>query len=193
MPCHILFKANFPNCSCLNHLPHELRAHADESASAMSGKGCQLLVSPCSVSPSLSMIRGHQSQSVRTSMSSPQRASLSPSVGIEKVKSGAIHSFASGKQGRSHVVLPTLSLRRQVLTNGKHANMQTPSPHQHTTTTTTATATIQTGLCSSNNSFKGNKKKVKNISECNFSLQNFILALQNSGCNPQLKTNSACY
>ncbi|XP_076614423.1 zinc finger protein GLIS3 isoform X2 [Chaetodon auriga] len=125
----------------------------------MSGKGCQLLVSPCSVSPSLSMIRGHQSQSIRTPMSSPQRASLSPSVGMEKVKRGAMHSFASGKQDRSHVVLPTLSLRRQVLTYGKHLNMKTPSPHQqapaHRPPTTTVTSTIQTGLCSSNNSFKG--------------------------------------
>ncbi len=127
----------------------------------MSGKGCQLLVSPCSVSPSLSMVRGHQSQSIRIPMSSPQRGNLSPSSGMEKVKRGAIHSFASGKQGGSHVVLPTLSLRRQVLTNGKHINMPTASPHQqvptHNPPTTTVTTTIQTGLCSSN-SFKGKNK-----------------------------------
>ncbi|XP_035524450.1 zinc finger protein GLIS3 isoform X2 [Morone saxatilis] len=123
----------------------------------MSGKGCQLLVSPCSVSPSLSMIRGHQSQSIRMPMSSPQRPNLSPSTGMEKVKRGAFHSFASGKQSGSHVVLPTLSLRRQVLTNGKHLNISTASPHQqvHHPPTTTVTTTIQTGACSSNNSFKG--------------------------------------
>lgn len=147
----------------MNQLSHELRA-SKESASAMSGKGCQLMVSPCSVSPSLSMIRGHtQSQSIRIPVSSPQRANLSPSSGMEKVKRGAIHSFASGKQGGSHVVLPTLSLRRQVLTNGKHLNMPAASPHQqvpdHHPPTTTVTTAIQTRLCSSNNSFKGRKNK----------------------------------
>ncbi|XP_040013601.1 zinc finger protein GLIS3 isoform X2 [Xiphias gladius] len=125
----------------------------------MSGKGCQLLVSPCNVSPSLSMIRGHQSQSIRIPMSPPPRANLSPPSGMEKVKTGAIHSLASGKHSGGHVVLPTLSLRRQVLTNGKHLNMptaplqqQVPTPHPPTTTVTT---TIQTGLRSSNNGFKG--------------------------------------
>lgn len=124
----------------------------------MSGQGCHLLVSPCNVSPSLSMIRGQQSQSIRIPMSSPQRASLSPSSGMEKVKTGTIHSFASGIQGGSHIVLPTLSLRRQVLTNVKHLNMPTASLQQQVPThppTTTVTTTIQTGLCSSTNSFKG--------------------------------------
>ncbi|XP_045922154.1 zinc finger protein GLIS3 isoform X3 [Micropterus dolomieu] len=123
----------------------------------MSGQGCHLLVSPCNVSPSLSMIRGQQSQSIRIPMSSPQRASLSSSSGMEKVKTGTIHSFASGIQGGSHVVLPTLSLRRQVLTNVKHLNMPTASLQQQVPThppTTTVTTTIQTGLCSSTNSFK---------------------------------------
>ncbi|KAM7368987.1 hypothetical protein PAMP_013287 [Pampus punctatissimus] len=124
----------------------------------MSGKGCQLLVSPCSVSPSLSMIRGHQSQSIRIPMSSPQRANLSPSSGMEKVKRGTIHSLASGKHNESHVVLPTLSLRRQVLINGKHLTIPTPSPHQQIPTlhlpTTTVTTTNQTGRCSSNSNFK---------------------------------------
>ncbi|KAM8742923.1 zinc finger protein GLIS3 isoform 3-T3 [Acanthopagrus schlegelii] len=108
----------------------------------MSGKGCQLLVSPCSVSPSPSMIRGHQPQSVRIPMSSPQRASLSTSSGVEKVKRGGAHSF----------VLPSLSLRRQVLTNGKQQNMPTPSVHHPPTTAVTPTA--QTGFCSSNSFFK---------------------------------------
>nr|XP_020474303.1 zinc finger protein GLIS3-like isoform X2 [Monopterus albus] len=118
----------------------------------MSGKSCQLLVSPCSVSPSLSMIRGHQSQSIVIPMSSPQRVNLSSSSGMEKVKRGANHSLISGKNSGSHVVLPTLSLRRQVLTNGKQL---TASPHQqvpaHYPPNTTVTTTIQTGLC---NSFK---------------------------------------
>lgn len=133
----------------------------------MSGKGCQLLVSPCSVSPSLSMIRGHQSQSIRIPMSSPQQANLSPSSGMEKVKRGTIHSLASGKHNESHVVLPTLSLRRQVLISGKHLTMPTSSPHQQVPTlhppTTTVTTTIQTGLCSSNNSFKGKNKSQQRL------------------------------
>ncbi|XP_070706612.1 zinc finger protein GLIS3 isoform X2 [Pempheris klunzingeri] len=125
----------------------------------MSGKGCQLLISPCSVSPSLSMIKGHkQTQPIKVPTSSPQLANLSPSSGMEKIKRGAIHSFASGKQGGSHVVLPALCLRRQVLTNGKHLNMPTGASHQqvpaHHPPTTTVATTIQTGPCFSN-SFKG--------------------------------------
>ncbi|XP_023275268.1 zinc finger protein GLIS3-like isoform X2 [Seriola lalandi dorsalis] len=125
----------------------------------MSGKGCQLLVSPCNVSPSLSMIRGHQPKSIRIPLSPRQRSNLSPSLGMEKVKKGAIHSLASGKQSGSHVVLPTLSLRRQVLTTGKQLNMPTAPQQQqvpaHHPPTTTVTNTIQTGLSSSDNSFKG--------------------------------------
>lgn len=121
----------------------------EQSAPAMSGKGCQLLVSPCSVSPSPSMIRGHQPQSVRIPMSSPQRASLSTSSGVEKVKRGGAHSF----------VLPSLSLRRQVLTNGKQQNMPTPSVHHPPTTAVTPTA--QTGFCSSNSFSKGKNKSPK--------------------------------
>ncbi|XP_034752745.1 zinc finger protein GLIS3 isoform X5 [Etheostoma cragini] len=123
----------------------------------MSGKGCQLLVSPCSVSPSLSMIRGHQSQSIRIPMSIPQRDDLSPSSSVEKVKKGAMQSFGSEKQSESHVLLPTVSLRRQVLTNGKHINISTASPHQQVPTYH-PTSTIQMGRCSINNSFKGANK-----------------------------------
>lgn len=133
--------------------------------SAMSGKGCQLLVSPCSVSPSLSMIREHQPQSIRIPVSSPQRANLSPSSGMDKVKRRTVHSFASGKQSGSHGVLPPLSLRRQVLTSGKQLTMpstsptlQVPAPHPPTSTVTT---TVQTGLSSSNNSFKGKNRAVR--------------------------------
>ena len=128
----------------------------------MSGKGCQLLVSPCSVSSSLSVIRGHQSQSIRIPVSSPQQSNLSPSSGMEKVKRGTVHSLASGKHSENHAVLPALSLHRQVLINGKHLTMPTPSQYQQVPTlhppTTTVTTTIQTGLCSSNNSFKGKNK-----------------------------------
>ncbi|XP_035762921.1 zinc finger protein GLIS3 [Neolamprologus brichardi] len=120
----------------------------------MSGKGCQLLVSPCSVSPSLSVIRGHQSQSIRMPVSSSQQSNLSSSSGgMQKVKRGTVHSFASEKQGETHVMLPSLSLRRQVLTNGKHLNMPSRSPHQqpptqHPINTKGATA-IQTRLSDS--------------------------------------------
>nr|XP_014264451.2 zinc finger protein GLIS3 isoform X3 [Maylandia zebra] len=120
----------------------------------MSGKGCQLLVSPCSVSPSLSVIRGHQSQSIRMPVSSSQQSNLSSSSGrMQKVKRGTVHSFASEEQGETHVMLPSLSLRRQVLTNGKHLNMPSRSPHQqpptqHPINTKGATA-IQTRLSDS--------------------------------------------
>ncbi|KAG7224039.1 hypothetical protein INR49_015296 [Caranx melampygus] len=130
-----------------------------ESVSAMSGKGCQLLVSPCNVSPSLSMIRGHRSKSIRIPMSPPQRPNVSPSSGMEKAKKGSIHSLGHGKQSGSNVVLPTLSLRRQVLTTGKHVNMATAPQQQqapaHHPPTTTVTTTNQIGLSSSDNSFKG--------------------------------------
>ncbi|KAL6096893.1 glis3 [Pungitius sinensis] len=122
----------------------------------MSGKGCQLLVSPCSVSPSLSMIRGHQSPSIRIPMASPQPATFGSYSGMEKVKRGAIHSVVSGKPSGGHVVLPTLSLRRQVLTNGTHLSVSSASPqaHSHHVTTETVTTGIQAGRCFSNNSFK---------------------------------------
>nr|XP_019937404.1 PREDICTED: zinc finger protein GLIS3-like isoform X1 [Paralichthys olivaceus] len=127
-----------------------------QNVSAMSGKGCQLLVSPCNVSPSMSMIAGHQS--IQIPMSPSPRPNLSPSLGTEKAKKGDVHSLASGNQSRSLVVLPTLSLRRQVLTNGKHLNMPCASPQQqeptHHPPTTTVTNTTRTKLCSSNSSFK---------------------------------------
>ncbi|XP_077943933.1 zinc finger protein GLIS3 isoform X1 [Gasterosteus aculeatus] len=107
----------------------------------MSGKGCQLLVSPCSVSPSLSMIRGHQSPSIRIPMASPQQAKFSSYSDMGKVKRGAIHSVVSGKQSEGHVVLPALSLRRQVLTNGTHQSVSSAEK---------VSTAIQTGRC-----FKG--------------------------------------
>ncbi|XP_029693931.1 zinc finger protein GLIS3-like isoform X1 [Takifugu rubripes] len=73
----------------------------------MSGRGCQLLVSPCNMSPSMSMMGGHRS--------SPPRANLGSCVG----------------QNGSHVVLPSLCLRRQVLTNRKDGNVPAQPPHRH--------------------------------------------------------------
>ncbi|XP_051907454.1 zinc finger protein GLIS3 isoform X2 [Hippocampus zosterae] len=76
----------------------------------MSGKGCQLLVSPCGMSPSLGKIRGHQSQVVKVPVAFPPRGSF-PFSGANKV--------SSGKQNGGPVTLPSLSLHRKVLTNGK--------------------------------------------------------------------------
>ncbi|XP_015797483.3 zinc finger protein GLIS3 isoform X1 [Nothobranchius furzeri] len=111
----------------------------------MSGKGCQLLVSPCNMSPSLSIIRGHQSQSIRMPVSSPQQARLYSSTGrTEKVKRGTDQTFTSGKQSGGPVVLPALSFRGQVLNNRQHPNestttqMQQPAQHSLKTTATTA-------------------------------------------------------
>lgn len=130
----------------------------------MSGKGCQLLVSPCNASPSLSMIKGHQSKSIRIPISPPQRPNVSPSSRMEKVKKGPIHSLGPGKQSGSSVVLPTLSLRRQVLTTGKHVDMATAPQQQqapaHHPSTTTVMTTSQRRLSSSDNSFKGKKSKL---------------------------------
>uniref|UniRef100_A0A672HF66 GLIS family zinc finger 3 n=1 Tax=Salarias fasciatus TaxID=181472 RepID=A0A672HF66_SALFA len=97
----------------------------------MSGKGCQLLVSPCSVSPSMNMIRGHQPQAIRMPLSSPQQTSFSPSSGrMVKIKRETARSLASQKESGDNIVLPTLSLRRKVLTNGKHLTVPTESTHQ---------------------------------------------------------------
>ncbi|KAM9307108.1 zinc finger protein GLIS3 [Pholidichthys leucotaenia] len=113
----------------------------------MSGKGCQLLVSPCSVTPSLSAVRG---QPIRMPVSSPHQTSFgSPVGGMEKMKRGTLPSVSSGKQSGSQGPL-TLSLRRQVLTNGKHPPMpsafppqkQSPHPPQNKTVTTNMQARL---------------------------------------------------
>ncbi|XP_014852043.1 PREDICTED: zinc finger protein GLIS3-like isoform X1 [Poecilia mexicana] len=98
----------------------------------MSGKGCQLLVSPCSIPPSLNTIRGHQSQTIGIPVSSsPQQAGLRSSTGrTEKAKGRSIHSLAFGNQNEGHVVLPNLSLRRKVLTNGKNLTVPPRNPEQ---------------------------------------------------------------
>ncbi|MEQ2310114.1 hypothetical protein AMECASPLE_005596, partial [Ameca splendens] len=106
----------------------------------MSEKGCQLVVSPCSVCPSLNTIRRHQSQTIRTPVSSPpQQTGFRSSIGrTEKANRGSIHSLTFRKQNEDHVVLPNLSLRRKVLTYGKTGNpQQMPTyPLQNTTMTT---------------------------------------------------------
>ncbi|XP_077398885.1 zinc finger protein GLIS3 [Vanacampus margaritifer] len=81
----------------------------------MSGKGCQLLVSPCGVSPSLGKMRGHGSQSLKVPMTSPQWGGL-PFSGANKASDGG------------PVTLPSLSLRRKVLTNGKQDVTPTAPP-----------------------------------------------------------------
>ncbi|XP_053725599.1 zinc finger protein GLIS3 [Synchiropus splendidus] len=85
----------------------------------MSEKGCQLLVTPSSVSPSLSLIRGHRSKSVRIPGSSPQHTQQSPFV-TERAKGGGVQQVRAGKQSNMQTILPTLSLHRTALTNGKH-------------------------------------------------------------------------
>lgn len=100
----------------------------------MSGKGCQLLVSPSAVTPSLGhMIKGHQVQTTGASDGLSSRGSM------ERVKKHVHQTFVDSKrQSRSHVVLPALSLRKQVLTNGKHINTenQCPAPQQHSSVST---------------------------------------------------------
>lgn len=116
----------------------------------MSGKGCQLLVSPCNVSPSMSMIRGHQPQPFMMPVAPPQRSERS-----EKAKRGTVQS---GKPSGSHVVLPTLSLRRQVLTNAKHPTGPNAPPPQQPANhfqNTTMTTNKPSRLSPSNHSFKG--------------------------------------
>ncbi|XP_056146960.1 zinc finger protein GLIS3 [Lampris incognitus] len=128
----------------------------------MNGKGCQLLVSPCSVSPSLSMITRHQSPSIRIPMRtnlSPQGPNVRSLPGVDKARGGAIKPFTCGNPSGNPVILPALSLCRQVLTNGKQLTVSSPSSsHQGPSpnlSTTTVTSAIRTGLCPSNSSFKG--------------------------------------
>lgn len=94
----------------------------------MSSRGCQLLVSPYNVSPSMSVMGGHRA--------SPQRVSLGSRAGMDKVKKRANGSFAPESQNGSQVVLPSLWLHRQVLTSGKdgsapgqHPRRQGPAQH----------------------------------------------------------------
>ncbi|KAK2819164.1 hypothetical protein Q5P01_024725 [Channa striata] len=134
-------------------------AKHEEMASKEINSGLSSGLRILSVSPSLSMIREHQPQSIRIPRSSPQRANLSPSLGTEKAKRGAVNCSLSEKSSGSHVPLPSLSLCRQVLTNGKQLMMPTTSPHQQGPPshppTSAGTTTMLAGLCSSNNSFKG--------------------------------------
>lgn len=88
----------------------------------MSGRECQLLLSPCNVSPSLSMMGAHRA--------SPQRANLGSCVGADTMKPRLNGSFASESQNGSQVVLPSLCLRRQVLTSGKDGSVPGQPAHQ---------------------------------------------------------------
>lgn len=104
----------------------------------MSGRGCQILLSPCNMSPSMSVMGGHRL--------SPQRANLGCCVDADKVRKRVERSFASESQ---NVVLPSLCLRRQVLTTGKDLNVparplhkQVPAYHGP------AASATQTGPCS---------------------------------------------
>ncbi|XP_053500546.1 zinc finger protein GLIS3 [Ictalurus furcatus] len=75
----------------------------------MNEKGCNLLVSPTSMPKSLGAITGQQVPHIRVHAGS-SRSCSHPGSGMD---TGAV---APG----STVLLPALSLRRQVLTNGKH-------------------------------------------------------------------------
>lgn len=139
LKCFIYFLSNFlffcfslrwkpQNVTSLITSLREQNNFLTESLSDMSGKGCQLMVSPSRVSPPLKMTRGHQSQYIRMPAASPDLVSLGSSLGRpEEVKAGNGNSFTAGKQNGSHVVLPALSLRRQVLINGKHLSGPTAS------------------------------------------------------------------
>lgn len=119
----------------------------------MSGKGCQLLVSPCAVTPSL----GHMIKGQQAPIGEASDGRSSPGS-VERVKKRAQQAFVGcERQSRSHVVLPALSLRRQVLTNGKHVNVesQCPPPQQRSPA---PTVSAQMGHCLSD-TLQGKKKK----------------------------------
>lgn len=77
-------------------------------------------MSPCNMSPSMSMMGGQRS--------SPQRANLGSCAGADRMNSWVQRSLAPESQSGSHVVLPSLCLRRQVLTNGKDRNVPAQPP-----------------------------------------------------------------
>ena len=136
----------------------------------MNGKGCQLLVSPCGVPPSLCMMTGHQPPSIRMPLhggASPHGADLSSSTGMDRARGGAAHSAASGKQpglGGNAAGFPVLSLRRQLLsTAGRQTCLSSASPcHQPPaalqppSSNAVTTTAIQTRLQGFSESFKGN-------------------------------------
>ncbi|XP_061656391.1 zinc finger protein GLIS3 isoform X2 [Syngnathoides biaculeatus] len=85
----------------------------------MSGKGCQVLVSPCGASQSLGKTRGHRSQPVKAPVTSPRWGGL-PLPGADKV--------SGGKRDGGRVALPSLSLRGKLSTNGKRDVKPTAPP-----------------------------------------------------------------
>lgn len=100
--------------SSQHDIPGLLVSLPDAQLREMNGKGCNLLVSPTSMPKSLGAITGQQVPHIRVhagnSRSSSHQESPSPGSGM------GTRAVAPG----STVLLPTLSLRRQVLTNGKH-------------------------------------------------------------------------
>lgn len=92
------------------------------------------MVSPSAVTPSLGHImKGHQAQTTEAS------DELNSCGSMDRVKKHVHQTFVNSKrQSRSHVVLPALSLRRQVLTSGKHINTesQCPASQQHSSLST---------------------------------------------------------
>lgn len=138
----------------------------------MTGRGCQLLVSPCNVSPSMSMMGGRRA--------APQRANPGSCVNTDKMKKRVNGSFASESLHGSLVVLPSLCLRRQVLTNGKDPNIPGRPPHKQGPARHSLDAA---GHCSS----QGTRfKKVKSPhSFSGFSLQKTV-----SGWSPSLTAHS---
>ncbi|XP_010893972.1 zinc finger protein GLIS3 [Esox lucius] len=93
----------------------------------MNGKNCHLLVSPSGIAPSLGAITGQHnppiSMPVRTTLSPGCHTTLSPTMADSRGRGGGIHQSqippSSGNTSGGSLLLPTLSLRRQVLTNGK--------------------------------------------------------------------------
>lgn len=80
----------------------------------MNGKGCNLLVSPTSMPKSLGAITGQQVPHIQVHAGSSR---CSSHQGISSPASGM--GTGAGTPGSTEL-LPALSLRRQVLTNGKH-------------------------------------------------------------------------
>ncbi|KAM6986107.1 zinc finger protein GLIS3 [Aplochiton taeniatus] len=124
----------------------------------MNGKGCQLLVSPCGMPPSLGMIPGQHTSSMRM----PGRTTLSP----HPANLCTPTDKCRGNLSLNPCVLPALSLRRKVLTGG-----QQPSPSSATQLTcsqapafevppTAPGAAIPTGLDCSDTGFKGPSMQV---------------------------------
>ncbi|XP_072311316.1 zinc finger protein GLIS3 [Eucyclogobius newberryi] len=108
------------------------RAQTVEVYTAMSGQGCQLLISPCS------LVKGHQAQSIRFPITS-QRTSQNPNSSITTQR----HERGGGNSARpGPSPLPPLSLRRQVLINGRNGAAPDSSVREDRTNTYKAGARL---------------------------------------------------